>query len=157
MTDCEKYHLCTALGQSCEGCVNYDPVTVVELVRPVQVVTKCLPGFGVFKKRQNNYTNEKREKISDTLAVKNQWDHFYIQYRHIKNEPAHEQIWAYDTKTWWRFLLLFYGYETIFNSCDGDIEEVKKLICKHSSKYRRDKYFKDAEKYYVDFIKKFVK
>lgn len=50
MTDCTKYNLCTALGQSCEGCVNYDPVTVVELVRPVQVVTKCLPGFGVFKK-----------------------------------------------------------------------------------------------------------
>ena len=50
MTDCEKYNLCAALGQSCDGCVNYSPVTVAEKVRPVQVVTKCLPGFGVFKK-----------------------------------------------------------------------------------------------------------
>lgn len=76
MENCTKHHLCTALGQSCDGCVNYEPVTVEEKVRPVQVVTKCLPGFGVFKKWHKPKNPkcygkaEMREYIANNLSKK---------------------------------------------------------------------------------------
>jgi effector-binding domain-containing protein len=72
MENCTKYHLCTALGQFCEGCVNYEPVTVTEKVRPVQVVTKCLPPFRVFKKTYKPICGKRRvnEYVEKMLAKK---------------------------------------------------------------------------------------
>ena len=73
MENCTRYHLCTALGQSCDGCVNYESATLRDQ-RPVQVVTKCLPPSLLFtKKRKPKGRNKKVKKYVQKMLAKKYW------------------------------------------------------------------------------------